>query len=134
MGKYVMMAAVVAGGLGMAGEANAGIYLRVGPVAMAAGKPYYATRGVAYRGGYYYAGRDHHHWSYRVWDAKYGRYHYYDPYLRIYYYWSPERLGYYPVEVAPAPVATVPAPAPVVVAPPAPIVTVPVPPAVIRVR
>ena len=30
-------------------------------------------------GGYYYRGQDHHHWQFRVWDARYHRYHYWDP-------------------------------------------------------
>ncbi|MGL4550001.1 MAG: hypothetical protein ACRC33_02340 [Gemmataceae bacterium] len=60
-------------------------------------RPYYHTHGVRFSGGYYYGGRDHSHWGHRHWDAGFRRYHYYDPYLRSYYFWCPERVGYYPV-------------------------------------
>jgi hypothetical protein len=56
--------------------------------------------GAAFRGGYYYPGRDH-VWAHRVWDAHYGRYHYYDSYYRCYYYWYPRHNCYYPVTYCP---------------------------------
>ena len=40
---------------------------------------YYRDHGVRFSGGYYFAGRNHHHWSYKVWDARCRCYHYYDP-------------------------------------------------------
>src|SRR5262249_32801917 len=45
-----------------------------------------------------YAARTHRHWSYRVWSTRYKRFHYYDPYLRVYYYWSAPRGCYYPID------------------------------------
>lgn len=58
---------------------------------------YYRTQGHPFAGGWYYPGRDHRHWSFRVHDAYSHRYHYYDPYLHVYYYWDPTRTCYYPV-------------------------------------
>jgi hypothetical protein len=75
-----------------------------------AGRPYYVTHGIAFRGGYYFAGRDHHHWAYRTWDATYRCYQFYDADLRAFFYWCPERLGYYPVVTV-----AIPAPAPIVI-------------------
>lgn len=70
---------------------------------------YYRDHGVRFSGGWYYRGRDHHHWSRTVWDARCHRYNYYDPYLHCYYYWSPVANCYYPVTyVAAPPVAVVP--------------------------
>ena len=51
-------------------------------------RPYYLTHGVRFPGGYYYIGRHHNHWAGRVWDVRFGRYHYWDPYLNCYFYWS----------------------------------------------
>jgi hypothetical protein len=102
MGKY-LMAAVAVMGLAWASEAQAGplIGVRVGPVAVGiGGRPYYATFGRPYRGGYYYPGHYHSHWAHRRWDPVYRRYHYYDPHLRAYFYYDAGRGGYYPVTVA----------------------------------
>jgi hypothetical protein len=56
---------------------------------------------VRFRGGYYFPGRAHYHFSYRVWSPVYRRYHYFDPYLRCYYYYDPILVRYVPVPVAP---------------------------------
>ncbi|MCI0461355.1 MAG: hypothetical protein L0Z62_30775 [Gemmataceae bacterium] len=61
------------------------------------GTSYHLDFGVRFNRGYYYAGRDHHHWTRRVWDAGHRRYHYWDPYVRVYYYWDGPRGCYYPV-------------------------------------
>lgn len=63
-------------------------------------RAHYTAHAVPFRGGYYYQGRQH-HWSQRVWDAHYHRYHYYDPSLRCYYYWYPAGNCYYPVDYTP---------------------------------
>ena len=60
-------------------------------------RPYYVVHGRPYGRGYYYPGRNHAHFEFRVWNAGYGRYHYYDPYLHCYYYYCPELDGYFPV-------------------------------------
>ncbi len=65
------------------------------------GAAYYHNHGVAFSGGWYYPGYHHNHWSHCVWNARYGRYHYFDPYLRCWYYWNAPGNCYYPVPYAP---------------------------------
>jgi hypothetical protein len=77
-------------GLGAANEARADVVIR------AAVRPYHLTYGVRFGGGYYFAGRNHSHWGHRAWDARYHRYVYWEPSLRIYYYYDAGRGGYYP--------------------------------------
>jgi hypothetical protein len=36
-------------------------------------------------------------WSFRVWDAKFARYHYWDPHFGCYYYWYAPHNCYYPI-------------------------------------
>jgi hypothetical protein len=86
-------AAALVLGLAFTGTATAGYHGNHG-------RPYYATAGVKFSGGYYYRGFDHHHWGGRVWNARYGRYHYWDPYLRCYYYWAPGPGCFFPVGAA----------------------------------
>ncbi len=62
---------------------------------------HHAHHGVAFRGGFYYRGPNHHHWSYRVWDSHYCRWHYYDPYYHCFYYWSAANNCYYPTTYCP---------------------------------
>jgi hypothetical protein len=62
-----------------------------------AARPYYRAHGTAFRGGYYYAGRNHHHWTKRVWSPQYHRFHYWDASLNCWYYWSPAQACYYPI-------------------------------------
>jgi hypothetical protein len=89
------VAAAVACLLGVAaGESRAEVIIK--KTTVVAAKPYYQTHGVKYSGGYYFAGRYHNHWAHRVWDAHYGRYHYYEPSLRVYFYYDTARGGYYP--------------------------------------
>ena len=58
--------------------------------------PHHSAHGVRFAGGYCYTRYEHPHWGGRVWDAHYHRYHYYDPYLRVYYYWDPRPGGVRP--------------------------------------
>jgi hypothetical protein len=58
--------------------------------------PYYRIHGHPYDHGYYFPGRDHHHWAYRVWDSRWNRYQYWDSNLRVFYYYNPTLNGYYP--------------------------------------
>jgi hypothetical protein len=93
MRRVLLVLAACALGLSlMAGTASADHYWRHPP-------GYY--HGVAFRGGYYYPGRDHYHWAWRVWDGHYGRYHYYDSYYHCYYYWHPRYNCYYPISYCP---------------------------------
>jgi hypothetical protein len=65
------------------------------------GPAYHHGHGVRFGGGYYYPGRNHPHWSYRVWDTRYHRYNYYDPSLRCFYYWYAPGACWYPVTYCP---------------------------------
>jgi hypothetical protein len=64
-------------------------------------KPYYRVHGKSFKGGYYYPGRYHRHWEYRVWSPVYKRYHYWDPYLCCYFYYYPAGDCYYPTTYCP---------------------------------
>ena len=86
-------------GLGVANEAKAGVVVRasVGKhYGHDRGPSYYRDHGVHYSGGYYFRGRNHDHWGHRVWDSHYHRYNYWEPNLRIYYYYDAGLGGYYP--------------------------------------
>ena len=63
--------------------------------------PYYRVHGKSFKGGYYYTGRHHRHWEYRVWSPVYKRYHYWDPYVRCFYYYYPTCDCYYPITYCP---------------------------------
>jgi hypothetical protein len=93
---------LAAGVLGLAltgtAQAHGGYH---GPVPYRAERPYYVQYGHRFSGGYCYVGRDHHHWTRRVYDATCRRYQYWDPYLRCYYYWYPADNCYYPVTYVP---------------------------------
>lgn len=92
MKKIFLGAAALVLGLALTGSAEAN-----GP-RHGSGRPYYASHGVKFSGGYIYRGHDHHHWGGKVWNARSGRYHYWDPYLSCYYYWAPQSGCYYPVD------------------------------------
>jgi hypothetical protein len=56
----------------------------------------YRGQGHRFRGGYYYLRHDHPRWERRAWDAAHHRYHYWNPYLRAWYYWYPAGGYWYP--------------------------------------
>jgi hypothetical protein len=89
MKRFLLALAVWAGALGFAAAADAHP-----PVYHGA---YYVHHGVRYHGGWYYPGRDHCHWSYKVWVPGARCYHYWDPGLHCYFHWDAGRCGYYPV-------------------------------------
>src|SRR5690242_5226094 len=60
-------------------------------------RPYHETHGTKFKGGYFYKGREHHHWTYRYWYGKYGCYTYYCPSTSCWYYYYPREDCYYPV-------------------------------------
>ena len=93
MKKVILGVAALVLGLAITGTASAN-----GPRHGGSHRPYYASHGVKYRGGYYYSGYNHNHWGYKSWNARYNRYHYWDPYLKCFYYWSPSYNCYYPVD------------------------------------
>jgi hypothetical protein len=81
-------------GLGTASEANAAGVVRHQTVVTS--RPYYQSHAVKFSGGYYFAGRDHHHWGHRTWDARRRCYTYWEPSLQVYFYYDVARAGYYP--------------------------------------
>jgi hypothetical protein len=95
MNKALFVAAAVACLVGLAaGESKAGVIVKATTVVTA--KPYYQVHGVAFKGGYYFPGRHHEHWGHRVWDNYYHRWQYWEPSLRVYFYYDATRAGYYP--------------------------------------
>lgn len=62
---------------------------------------YYVQHGHRFKYGYWYSGYVHPHWSYHVWDSRYGCFLYYDPGVKVYYYWNPVHYRYYPVSYVP---------------------------------
>src|SRR5262245_61147340 len=103
---FGMMACVL--GLGVTGEASAAprkvvkktvvVRGRSAPARIAGhrhgvARGYHLRHGVRYRGGYYYRGINHRHWSKRLWNPTYRRYHYWDPYVRCWYYYDPIRIA-----------------------------------------
>ena len=58
---------------------------------------YHMEHGTKFKGGYFYKGKDHYHWTYRYWYGKYGCYTYYCPSTCGWYYWYPQDSCYYPV-------------------------------------
>ena len=61
MKKVILGVAALVLGLAITGEASANGYR--------GHRPYYASHGVKYRGGYYYSGYNHNHWGYTTWIA-----------------------------------------------------------------
>jgi hypothetical protein len=58
---------------------------------------YAYTRGIKFGKGYYYKGKAHYHWSKRYYSSKWRSWFFYDPSVRVWYYWSGTRTAYYPV-------------------------------------
>ncbi len=58
---------------------------------------YHLQHGHSFSHGYYYIGPNHYHWSHHYWDNRYGCYLYYDPGLRMYYYWHAPHYCFYPI-------------------------------------
>ena len=58
---------------------------------------YYKKNGTAFKYGYYFKGKNHRHWSYGYWNARYRVYFFYEPGLRTFYYWNARQACYYPV-------------------------------------
>jgi hypothetical protein len=94
--KRLWMCVAVVVALALGGAAQAG-----SPVRSSVSRNYQTTYGTRFSDGYYYTGRNHAHWSHRVWDRRYQRYLYYDPYVRSYYYWYEGHNRFYPVTYVP---------------------------------
>ena len=58
-------------GFAMTGEAQAnGRPVVVRNRVVVTARAYHLQHGVAFRGGYYFVGRNHNHWSQRVWEIR----------------------------------------------------------------
>jgi hypothetical protein len=66
---------------------------------------------VRFNHGYYYAGRNHNHWTWSYYSPGYRSTFYYDPGVRSWYYWNAPANRYYPASYATV-VAPTPEPAP----------------------
>jgi hypothetical protein len=60
-------------------------------------RPYHELHGTKFKGGYFYKGKDHRHWTYRYWWKKFGCYTYWCPSTSCWYYYYPREDCYYPV-------------------------------------
>src|SRR5262245_57986704 len=100
MNKIFLGLAACLIGLATAGAADAAVVVKKSVTVSHRGHShgYHRTHGVRYSGGYYYSGRHHKHWGHKVWDVRYGRCHYWEPTLRVYYYYSPGYDAYYPCD------------------------------------
>jgi hypothetical protein len=96
--RRILFAAACALGLGLTADAA-----RAHEFHGSAGAPvaYHHEHAVRFGGGYYYPGRQHHHWSQHCWDPVHRRYHDYDPYLRVWFWWCPAANCYYPDSYCP---------------------------------
>jgi hypothetical protein len=106
MRRVLLGLAACALGLGLSGTAQAREHGRPARghevrVVRHEARPYYRDHGHAFRGGYYYAGHQHPHWGYKVWDARYNRYNYWDADLHCFYYWYAPGSCWYPVTYCP---------------------------------
>jgi hypothetical protein len=64
-------------------------------------KDYHLTHGVSFKYGYYYKGKEHHHWSSNCWSERYGCTIYWCPCTCCWYYWCQPYDCYYPVSYCP---------------------------------
>jgi hypothetical protein len=61
-------------------------------------KNFYAmNHGKPFSHGFFYPGKEHHHWTYYCWWDKYHCNCYWCPYTCCWYYWCPSAVCYYPV-------------------------------------
>jgi hypothetical protein len=81
-------------GLALVGMAEAGS--KGGSRGSHGSSSYHMSHGTKFKGGYFYKGHDHFHWTYRYWWGKYGCYTYYCPSTYCWYYWYPQDNCYYP--------------------------------------
>jgi hypothetical protein len=121
MRRFLLSAAAMVLGLALVGSVEAAP--KSGPGGSShssrgsrSSRSYHELHGTKFKGGYFYRGRDHYHWTYRYWWGKYGCYTYYCPSTSCWYYWYQQDNCYYPcsyvrsatpvAEVAPVDVQT----------------------------
>jgi hypothetical protein len=97
MKRFILSVAAVAMSLALVGAADAAPKGSSRGGTMHSGsRSYHEEHGTKFKGGYFYKGRDHHHWTYRYWWGRYGCYTYYCPSTSCWYYWYPQDNCYYP--------------------------------------
>jgi hypothetical protein len=96
--RHFILIAAVAVGLAIGGTAVAGGKGKGGSSSSHSrvSGNYFKSHGVHFKYGYYYKGRDHHHWRYCYWSPSWGCYFYLDPDCNCYYYWCAAENCYYP--------------------------------------
>jgi hypothetical protein len=101
--KRFLLGGLAAGvaALGLAGPAGAHDEWRRDRDRPHGGRAYYLDHAVRFGHGFYYPGRDHHHWTRRVWDPILHRILYWDPSLHAYFYWSAPDRCFYPATYCP---------------------------------
>jgi hypothetical protein len=95
MRLFLMSVATVAVGVALAATTEAS--QKTGSNSRRSSRSYHEEHGYKFKGGYYYQGHEHSHWTYRYWWGKYGCYTYYCPSTYCWYYWYPKHECYYPV-------------------------------------
>ena len=93
MRRFILSVAAVAVVLALAATAEAG---QKGGAPKGGSRSYHEEHGTKFKDGYFYKGKDHHHWTYRYWWGKYGCYTYYCPSTSCWYYWYQPGNCYYP--------------------------------------
>jgi hypothetical protein len=98
--RFLMSVAMVAVGVALVAAAEAGQKAAApkgGSFSHTSPRPYHEEHGTRFRGGYFYRGHEHRHWTYRYWWGRYGCYTYWCPSVSRWYYWYPREQCYYPV-------------------------------------
>ncbi len=97
MRRIILSVAAIGLALALTGSADAGK-----PGGKSSGshgsriRSYHEQHGNKFKGGYFYRGREHSHWTHRYWWGKYGCYTYFCPSTRCWYYWYQQDNCYYP--------------------------------------
>jgi hypothetical protein len=94
MRRFLLSAAAVVVGLALVGAVEAAP--KGGGSRGGSHNSYHMTHGTKFKGGYFYKGRAHSHWTHRYWYGKYGCYTYYCPSTCCWYYWYQPTGCYYP--------------------------------------
>jgi hypothetical protein len=96
MRRFLLSAAAVSLSLALAGTADAG-GKHVSKSSYSSGSGSWSSK----QSFTHYKGKEHYHWSKKVWFEKYGCYCYWDPYVSCYYYYCVPDDCYYPVDYCP---------------------------------
>jgi hypothetical protein len=95
MRRFILSVAAVVLSVALAATAQAGPKGNGG--GSHSSSSYHMTHGTKFKGGYFYKGKEHSHWTHRYWYGRYGCYTYYCPSTCGWYYYYPKQECYYPV-------------------------------------